>query len=120
MHKFRIFSAVALSGALFAVSAMAGEASPFRGEARLLTPVSAPSQTQIGAAQWACDADTCKGSADRTSAVQSMMKECRAVAAALGPLASYRSRGREFSPGNLAVCNKAAQTLPKTQVAGAN
>ena len=36
------------------------------------------------------------------------MKECRKVAAAIGPLASYNSRGRGMTVRNVAACNRLA------------
>jgi hypothetical protein len=36
------------------------------------------------------------------------MKECRKVAAALGKLTRFYSRGREMDPRDLETCNRAA------------
>ncbi|WP_257816491.1 hypothetical protein [Phenylobacterium sp. J367] len=36
------------------------------------------------------------------------MRECKKVAAVIGPVASYKSRGRDLTIGQLRACNKAA------------
>ncbi len=38
--------------------------------------------------------------------LDSLMKECRKVSTALGPLASYNSRGRVMTERNVAACNR--------------
>ncbi len=51
---------------------------------------------------------TCVGVADKKAGLDSLMKECRKVAAAIGPMTSYRTRGLQMSKGSLGVCNRAA------------
>lgn len=99
-----------ISAALISLSLMSAGpafAQTFTGTAKLATPVAAASTTTIGSADWRCDGDTCLGTADRIG-LDSFMKECRKVAAAVGPLSAYSSRGRIMTPGNLKTCNKLA------------
>ena len=48
------------------------------------------------------------GKAERRNSLDSQMKECRKVAAALGKLTRFSSRGREMSARDLENCNRAA------------
>ena len=70
----------------------------------------APSATDkdVGGVQWRCEGDKCVGKADRHSSLDSYMKECRKVAAGLGKLTRFYSRGREMSQRDLDNCNRAA------------
>ena len=106
MQNFRLLSAIAASAALVSGAAYAAAPSAFRGEATLATP--STKEAVVSGVTWKCEGATCQAFAERHSTLDSQVKECRKVAAALGPLSSYRSRGREMTPGNLNVCNKAA------------
>lgn len=106
MQKITVLSAIA-AGAVLASSAASAGSLPFRGEAKLAN-AAATKQANVAGVAWSCEGDTCSASAERYSAVIGQMKECKGVAAAFGPLAAYKSRGRELSAGDLAVCNKAA------------
>ena len=112
MQNLRLIAAIAAATALAGGAALAAPNSPFRGEATLASPAS--KEAVVSGVTWKCDGGTCQAFAERHSTLDSQVKECRKVAAALGPLASYKSRGREMSPGNLNVCNRAA-----AQTAGA-
>jgi hypothetical protein len=81
---------------------------PFRGVATLATPISAPTNAVVAGVTWRCEADTCIGTAARRSTLDNPVRECRKVAAAVGPLAGYTTRGRELSKLNLNACNVAA------------
>jgi len=85
---------------------MAAGARPFYGEAVLATPVSAPKETTLDGVTWRCEQDKCIGTADLWSTLDSHMRECRKVAAALGTLMSYQSRGRSMSSRNVSSCNR--------------
>jgi hypothetical protein len=102
-----LFSAMAAAAVLASGAASAaGSPVPFRAQATLATP--ADRGAVVAGVTWKCEGVTCSAFAERHSTLDSQVKECRKVASALGPLASYRSRGREMSPGNLNVCNRAA------------
>ena len=70
---------------------------------------------RISGVEWRCVGVDCVGKGVRRSSVESIMRECRKVAAELGPLAAYQSRGRAMTRGNLEVCNRTA----KVRTAGA-
>lgn len=82
------------------------QAAPFKGEARLVTPTAAPASFTIAGADWRCEGDRCVGAAPYRRSIDSFMRECRKVSAAVGPLAAYKSRGRAMSAGSLAACNR--------------
>lgn len=88
--------------------AVAAPQEGFRGVAILASPATVARTVTVNGVAWSCEADRCQGQADRFSSFDSHMKECRKVAAALGPLASYSSRGLVMRKGSLGVCNRAA------------
>jgi hypothetical protein len=106
--KREVLGAIATAALCVSGAAMAG--GPFSGMATLATPVAAPSETQVDGVTWHCEADKCTGQADNRSTLDSHMKECRKVAAALGELTSYKSRGREMTQSSVKSCNRAATT----------
>lgn len=83
-------------------------APPFSGEATLAKAVAAPSEHTIDGVTWRCEGTKCSGRADRRSTLDSQVKECRKVAAALGELTAYTSRGREMTKGSVDTCNRLA------------
>ena len=103
MQSFRIF-AIAAAAVFVSGSAFAAPVS-FRGEATLAKPVSAPVDATVSGVAWHCEADKCVGQADRYVSLDSSVKECRKVADALGPLATYASRGHALTQGSLTACN---------------
>lgn len=105
MQRFVRFAAALVLACGVAASASAAP-KPFRGEAKLATAVASPSETKIGVVTWKCEADKCVGHADNYSSLDSFLRECRKVSAALGELSSYSSRGREMTGGDLAACNR--------------
>jgi hypothetical protein len=81
----------------------------FHGEAKLASAVSAAKDVSIDGVDWHCEGDKCVGEAKSRSTLDSQMKECRKVAAELGALSGYKSRGRDMSTGSVEQCNKAAK-----------
>jgi hypothetical protein len=102
--------------AMSASVSMAG-APPFSGQAQLAQPVAAPSEVQVDGVTWRCEGDKCEGRAERRSTLDSHIKECRKVAAALGELTSYASRGREMTKGSVGTCNRLAASDKEEMVA---
>lgn len=112
----KLYGAALAACALF-VSAAPASAQPYRAEAKLVTPTASSTTASIGDATWRCDGDTCVGLANRRG-LDSLMKECRKVAAVVGPVSAYSSRGRVMTPGNVAVCNRlAAEAKSDNQLA---
>lgn len=101
-------SGLALSGAAHAQPPGLGE---FNGQATLAAAGQAPESATIAGVDWRCEGDQCFGRAARRSAVDGLVKECKRVAAVIGPVASYKSRGRELTSGQLRACNRGAITL---------
>jgi hypothetical protein len=97
-------------------ASMAG-APPFSGEATLAKAVAAPAEFTVDGVTWRCEGDKCKGTAERRSTLDSQIKECRKVAAALGELTAYTSRGREMSKGSVETCNRLASSKDEEMVA---
>lgn len=112
--QIQLFS-VALFAAAVAISQPAKAESA---HAKLATPVASVSVAEVDGVQWRCEGEVCTGAGERKTTLDSLMKACRKVSAALGPLAAYESRGREMTPGALKACNRAAG--PATQLQAAN
>ena len=113
--RFVVGVAAVLAMCASAVSMAA--APPFSGEAKLAKAVSAPAEFQVDGVTWRCDGDKCVGRAERRSTLDSQIKECRKVAAALGELAAYTSRGREMTKGSVETCNRLATSDKEEMVA---
>ncbi|HEY8571621.1 CC_3452 family protein [Phenylobacterium sp.] len=103
----KIFGAAAALALLASSSAYAAPAA-FRAQATLAAPVAQPTQAVISGVTWTCEADKCVGAAEHRTSLDNPVRECKKVAAQVGPLASYVTRGREVTGGNLRVCNSAA------------
>ena len=103
MQNFRMLAIAA--AAVFASGAAFAASPAFNGEATLATAVTAPVDATVSGVAWRCEADKCVGQADRYSSLDNPVKECRKVAAAVGPLVAYTTRGRTLSKGSLAACN---------------
>lgn len=106
MQNFRCVSAFAAM-AVFAAGSAFAQAPGYKGEARLVTPTTAPVEQTIGGASWRCDGDACQGAAARKG-LDGVVRECKKVVAVIGPVASYRSGARELTDGQLRACNKGA------------
>lgn len=107
MQNFRCVSAIA-AVAVFASGTAFAQVAAYRGEARLVAANSAPREETIAGVAWRCDGDQCQGSADRKANLDGLVRECKKVVAVVGPVASYKSGGRELSDGQVRACNKAA------------
>lgn len=110
MTRVKLSMICALGLGMSAVVPAAGAAAsgPFQAEATLATAVPSATDKDVDGVSWHCEGDKCVGKAERRNSLDSYMKECRKVAAALGKLTRYSSRGREMSASDLANCNRAA------------
>ncbi len=110
MQNFRCVSAIA-AVAVFASGAAFAQTAGYRGEARLASAAAAPREEVIAGVAWRCDGDQCEGVAARKGNLDGLVRECKKVVAVVGPVASYKSGGRELSDGQIRACNKAAIRL---------
>ncbi|MCR5872926.1 hypothetical protein LRS10_01160 [Phenylobacterium sp. J426] len=117
MQSFRTVGAIAAAvlvtgmaapGAASAQPPLAGE---FSGQATLASPAQAPPEATINGVAWRCEGDQCSGYAARRAGVDGLVKECKRVAAVVGPVSSYKSRGRELTAGQVRACNRGAITI---------
>jgi hypothetical protein len=69
----------------------------------------AATDTEIDGVVWHCEGDKCVGTAAGRVVPGTRLDQCRKVAAALGKLTSYSSRGREMTPRDLDSCNRVAR-----------
>jgi hypothetical protein len=81
--------------------------SPVQAEASLVRGLPAATNTEIDGVNWHCQREKCVATAKRPP--PATIATCRKVAAALGQLASFSSRGRELSKEELQSCNRAAR-----------
>jgi hypothetical protein len=107
MQNFRCVSAIAAM-AVFASGTAVAQTTVYRGEARLVSAAASPREQVIGGVAWRCDGDQCQGAAERKGNLDGVVRECKKVVAVIGPVASYRSAGRDLSDGQIRACNKAA------------
>ena len=108
--KLSIVCAMGLgAGAIGAAAGAASAAGPYQAEATLAAAVPSASDKDVDGVTWRCEGDKCVGKAERHNSLDSYMKECRKVAAALGKLTRFYSRGRAMSERDLDKCNRAAQ-----------
>lgn len=111
MQKFRISTILFAAAALYGGPSLADAPGRFQGAVKLSDPLAAPPQAQIVGVTWRCAADGCVGEADRYTTLDSVQRECRRVAAVLGSVTAYASRGVRLSRSELSACNRAA--VPK-------
>ncbi|HEY8617079.1 CC_3452 family protein [Phenylobacterium sp.] len=104
MQKFSVLGAIAAMATMASGAAYAQSASS---EARLTSPVTAPQEAVIAGVAWRCEGDACLGAGHKAN-VDGLVRECKKVVAVVGPVASYKSRGRDLTIGQLRACNKAA------------
>jgi hypothetical protein len=78
-------------------------------EASLVRAVPAATDTEIDGVNWHCTADKCVGTSAGRRASGSRVEECKALAAAVGKLTSFSSRGKELSKRDLDACNRVAR-----------
>jgi hypothetical protein len=84
-------------------------AAEYQAEASLERALPASTDTEIDGVNWRCTGDKCVGTPVGRKSASSRMDECRRVAAALGRLASFSSRGKELSKRDLDNCNRGAR-----------
>ena len=106
--RVSMFCAVGLGMSAIVPTTGAAAAGPYQAEATLATAVQSATDKEVDGVTWHCEGDKCVGKAERRNSLDSYMKECRKVAAALGKLTRFYSRGREMSPRDLDNCNRAA------------
>jgi hypothetical protein len=106
--KLSVICAVGLGASGVVPTAGAASAGPYQAEATLATAVPSATDKDVDGVSWRCEGDKCVGKAERRNSLDSYMKECRKVAAALGKLTRFYSRGREMSQRDLDNCNRAA------------
>ena len=99
---------VLCASAMVPAAGAASAAGPYHGEATLAAAVQSATDKDVDGVNWHCEGDKCVGKAERRASLDSYMKECRKVAAALGRLTRFYSRGREMSQRDLENCNRAA------------
>jgi hypothetical protein len=107
MLKLSIVCAMGL-GTSAIIPAAAAANGPYRAEATLATPVQSATEKDIDGVTWRCEGDKCFGKAEKRASLDSYMKECRKVAAGLGKLTRFYSRGREMYGSDLKNCNNNA------------
>ena len=96
-----------VAGFAFALTATAAFAAYNNVVVKLKTPVAEASDSVIvlGAA-WSCAGDTCTTVLDRKTA---QVRDCRQVARALGPVASFSVGGSSLDEAGIQACNAAAK-----------
>lgn len=99
----KVLSAAVMAIALLSANGACAEG--YRAQAKLLTPVAVPTTTMVSNVEWKCYGDACLGVSKYSPGLDSFMKQCRKVRAALGPLAAYSSRGIAMSDLDVANCN---------------
>ena len=99
-------AALFMSASLGAAPAFAATGA-FHAEAKLASAAGAPASATIANASWRCDAGACVGEAANRS-LDNPVRECRKVAAVLGPLSAYETHGLKLEAGDLKACNVAA------------
>jgi hypothetical protein len=104
-------AALAAGTLLFAGGAFA--ATGYHAEAKLAAPTATPLTATVSDVSWKCDGDACVGEGVHAP-LDNPMRECRKVAAAVGPLAAFTARGMKMDAGDLKSCNVAAKGQPAT------
>lgn len=84
-------------------------AAEYQAEASLERAVPATTDTEIEGVNWRCTADKCVGTPVGRRSAGSRVDECKRLAAAVGKLASFSSRGKELSKRDLDACNRVAR-----------
>lgn len=109
MQSFRMMGAIAaaafVSGAAYAQPSGTAE---LDGQATLAEPAAAAREAVVGGVAWRCEGAECAGRGTPRAANAGLVAECKKVAAVIGPVASYRSRGHELTSGQIRACNRGA------------
>ena len=109
--KLSIVCMLALgASAVVPAAAAASSAGPYYAEASLATAAPTATDKDVDGVKWTCEGDKCVGTmVGRRSVAGSRMDECRKVAAVIGRLASFSSRGKELTKRDLDTCNRSAR-----------
>ena len=105
--------AAALAAGTLFIAGAAFAAPGYHAEAKLAVPAGTPIAATVSDVSWKCEGDSCVGEAIRAP-LDNPMRECRKVAAAIGPLAAFTSHGMRMDAGDLKSCNVAAKSQPAT------
>jgi hypothetical protein len=85
-------------------------AADYQALASLERAVPATTDTEIDGVNWRCSGDKCVATpVGGAKSPGSGIAECRKMAAALGRVASFSSRGKELSKRDLDNCNRSAR-----------
>lgn len=95
--------------ALGMLGLMEARAADYQAAVALERALPATTDTEIDGVNWRCTGDKCVGTPVGRKAPGSRMDECRKVAAALGRVASFASRGKELTKRDLDACNRSAR-----------
>lgn len=97
---------------LFALGTLgltATRAADYQAEALLTRALPAATDTEIDGVNWRCTGDKCVGTPVGRKSPGSRMEECKKLAATLGKLSSFSSRGKELTKRDLDNCNRGAR-----------
>lgn len=108
MQKFMSVTAALALAALSMTPAHAMNGGKFKGEALLAAPTAQVVEAKVAGVKWVCKDLTCTGAGPAYSGLDDVQKECGKLAAAVGPLAGFKSRGRVVVGEQLTICNKLA------------
>ena len=95
--------------ALGTLGMMETRAADYQALASLERAVPATTDTEIDGVNWRCTGAKCVATPVGGKSPGSGMTECRKMAAALGRVASFSSRGKELSKRDLDACNRSAR-----------
>jgi hypothetical protein len=96
--------------ALCAIGPTEIRAADYHAAASLERALPGATDTEIDGIKWHCSGEKCVGTmVGRRSVAGSRMDECRKVAAVIGRLASFSSRGKELTKRDLDTCNRSAR-----------
>lgn len=107
MQMRSFFAAAATVGSLLIAGNAFAAVGPYHAEAKLAGAPATATAT-IADANWTCQGDTCVGEAIHRGSLDGPVRECKKVAAVLGPVAAYTTGGLKLQDGDLKVCNTAA------------
>ena len=95
--------------ALGTLAMMETRAADYQALASLERAVPATTDTEIDGVNWRCTGAKCVATPVGGKSLGSGMTECRKMAAVLGRVASFSSRGKELSKRDLDACNRSAR-----------
>lgn len=112
MQKFQCLTAAIGLTALSISPAHAMGSGRFKGEALLAEPTATVVEAKVAGVKWTCVDRVCIGVGPAYSGLDDLQKECGKLAAAVGPLAGFKSRGRIVVGDKLEICNRLAGQDP--------